>query len=43
MEKYVKPIMTVEKIEDDLYTIDGAVAAVSGDTTQKTPYPAGQG
>ncbi len=47
MEKYVKPIMTVEEMEDVVYT-DTATGTtmttiVSGDTTQKTPYPAGQG
>lgn len=47
MEKYVKPIMTVEEVEDVVYT-DTATGTtmttiVSGDTTQKTPYPAGQG
>ena len=45
MEKYVKPIMTVEEVEDVVYT-DTATGTtmttiVSGD--QKTPYPAGQG
>ena len=35
MEKYSKPVIILEEVEDEVYTIDGAVAAVSGDTTQK--------
>ena len=30
MEKYVKPIMMLEEIEDEVYTIDGAVSGVRG-------------
>lgn len=44
MEKYVKPIMMLEEIEDEVYTIDGAVAGlISGDadkTVGQTLVPA---
>ena len=31
MEKYEKPMMILEEIEDEVYTIDGAALIVSGD------------
>ena len=31
MERYEKPVMTLEEIEDEVYTIDGAALIVSGD------------
>ena len=36
MEKYVKPVMVLEEIEDEVYTIDGAVLIVSGDAQPPT-------
>ncbi len=31
MEKYEKPVMILEEIEDEVYTIDAGVVMVSGD------------